>query len=162
MRDVYMVNMIIGIGIVLYVINLKRWLSLLLMIIIIPLMGGYMRMLNGIMGRIRLNESCKKMIVLILVMVLGGVVMEFAYVSVFIYFVGGVLRTVILGVYVFMLMTVCIWVALFTYLLLGLIIQDNYKILGIGVLPLVIFFVKICGSWLLLWIVIIYSINNLL
>lgn len=105
-----------------------------------------MRILSRMMGRIQLNESYKKLLTLMLVIVLRGVVIEFAYVVAFMYFTRGVLRVVILGVYVFITVSVCVWILLLLYVVLGLFVQDNYKIIGIGVLPLVVFFVKICGS----------------
>jgi hypothetical protein len=76
MRDVYMVNIMIRLGLVLYIVNVKRWLSVLLLIIIIPLLGGYVRMLNRMMRRIYINESLKKIMVLIFVMSVGRVIVE--------------------------------------------------------------------------------------
>ncbi|MBP94372.1 hypothetical protein CMK18_00290 [Candidatus Poribacteria bacterium] len=162
MRDVYMVNLIIGLGLVLYLVNVKGWLSLFLLIMMIPLIGGYMRILTGLIGGIHINESIKKLIVLLVTVMLGGVILEIGYVTAFMYFFGGVTRTVILGVYVFMIIGVRIWVIVWSYVILGNFIGDNYKLLRIGILPLVVFFVKICGSYILLWIVMVYSMYNLL
>merc|ERR1719454_109857 len=127
-----------------------------------PLIGGYMRMLTRLMGGIHINESVKKLFVLSAVVVLGGVILEWGYVSTFMYFFGGVTRAVILRVYVFIIIGAGMWVIVWVYVLLGNFIGDNYKILGLGVLPLVVFFVKICGSYLLLWIVMVYSMYNFL
>merc|ERR1719220_881788 len=126
-----------------------------------PLMRGYMRMLTGLMGGIHINESIKKLITLRVVVMLGGIILEWRYVSAFIYFFRGVTGTVVLGVYVFIIIGVGIWVVIWSYVLLGNFIRDNYKILRLGILPLIVFFVKVCGSYMLLWIVIVYSMYNL-
>merc|ERR1719220_104178 len=115
-----------------------------------PLIGGYMRMLTGLMGGIHINESVKKLITLRVVVILGGIILEWGYVSAFIYFFRGVTRAVVLRVYVFIIIGVRIWVVIWSYVLLGNFIRDNYKILRLGILPLVVFFVKVCGSYVLL------------
>merc|ERR1719220_2935810 len=127
-----------------------------------PLMRRYIRILTGLMGGIPINESVKKLITLRAVILLGGIVLEWRYVSAFIYFFGRVTRAVVLGVYVFIMIRIGMWVVIWSYVLLGNFIRDNYKILGLRILPLVVFFVKVCGSYVLLWIVIVYSIYNLL
>merc|ERR1719220_508570 len=127
-----------------------------------PLIRGYMRMLTGLIGGIHINESVKKLITLGAVVMLGGVILEWGYVSAFMYFFGGVTGTVVLGVYVFIIIGVRMWVVIWSYILLGNFIRDNYKILRLGILPLVVFFVKICGSYILLWMVMVYSMYNLL
>jgi len=71
-----MVNLVIGLGLVLYLVNVKRWLSLFLIMIMIPLIGGYIRILTGIIGGININESVKKGIVIMVVVVLRGIVLE--------------------------------------------------------------------------------------
>jgi len=145
-----MVNLIIRLRLVLFLVNVKRWLSLFLLMIMIPLIGGYMRILTRMMRGIHINESVKKVVVLGAVMILGRIMLEWGYVSAFMYFFGGVTRAVVLRVYVFMIIGVGIWVVIWTYVILGNFIGDNYKILGIRILPLVVFFVKICGSYILL------------
>jgi hypothetical protein len=70
------VNLIIGLGLVLFLVNVKGWLSLFLLMIIIPLIGGYMRILTGLIGGIHINESVKKLITLRAVVMLGGVILE--------------------------------------------------------------------------------------
>merc|ERR1719220_892804 len=127
-----------------------------------PLMRRYIRILTGLMGGIPINESVKKLITLGAVVMLGGIVLEWRYVSAFIYFFRGVTRAVVLGVYVFIMIRVGMWVVIWSYVLLGNFIRENYKILRLGILPLVVFFVKVCGSYVLLWMVIVYSIYNLL
>jgi len=71
-------------------------------------------------------------------------------VSAFMYFFGGVTGAVILGVYVFITIRSGMWIGLWAYVFLGSFIGDNYKILRLGLLPLVIFFVKVCRSYTLL------------
>lgn len=161
-RDVYMVNLVIGLRLVLYMVNVKRWLSLFLLIIMMPLIGGYIRILTGIMGRIHINESLKKVIVLSVTVMLGGLILEWGYVTAFIYFFGGVTGAVVLGVYVFLILRSGIWILLWSYVMLGSFIGDSYKLLGVGVLPLMVFFVKICRSYILLWMVMVYAMYNLL
>jgi len=97
---------VIGLGLVLYLVNVKGWLSLFLIIMIIPLIGGYMRILTRIMGGININESVKKRIVIMVVVMLGGIVIELRYVTAFIYFFRGVTGAVIIRVYVFVTINV--------------------------------------------------------
>lgn len=150
MRDVYIVNLVIRLGLVLYMVNVKGWLSLFLLMIMIPLMRGYMRILTGMMRGIHINESLKKLMVLLTVTILRGLVVEIGYVTAFMYFFRGVTGTVVLGVYVFLMLRSGMWLLLWSYVILGNFIRDNYKLLGVRVLPFVVFFVKICGSYTLL------------
>lgn len=115
-----------------------------------PVVGGYLKMLNGVMGGININESIKKLAVLVCVLLLGGAVLELGYIIAFLYFSGGVVRAVLLGVYVFVLMGVGMWIIIINYTALGGFISDNYKLLGIGILPLTVFFVKVCGNILIM------------
>jgi len=119
-------------------------------------------MLTGIMRGISVNESSKKFLALLTVMILGGIVLDLIYVLSFMVFTGGVLGTVLMRVYVFVLIGVGMWIILATYVSLRICIADNYKVLGLGILPLIIFFVKVCGSYILIWFVIIYAIFNVL
>merc|ERR1712088_628080 len=119
-------------------------LSLFLLMMMIPLIRGYIRMLAGLIGGIHINESVKKLMTLRAVVMLGGIILEWRYVS------------------AFMMIGVGMWVVIWSYVLLGNFIRDNYKILRLRILPLIVFFVKVCGSYVLLWIVIIYSMYNLL
>lgn len=107
-----MVNLIIRLRLVLFLVNVKGWLSLFLLMIMIPLIRGYMRILTGLMRGIHINESVKKLMVLGAVMILGGVMLEWGYVSAFMYFFGGVTRAVVLRVYVFMMIRVGMWVVI--------------------------------------------------
>lgn len=157
-----MVNIIMGLRLVLYIVGIKGWLSLYLLIMMAPLVRRYIKILTGLMGGININESFKKFIVLLVVIVIGGVMLEWGYVLSFIMFTNGVLGTVLMGVYVFVLLGARLWVTLLSYTLLGNYVSDNYKVLGLGVLPLIMFFVKMCGSFLLMWIVIVYAIFNVL
>merc|ERR1712088_1153492 len=97
-----------------------------------PLIGGYIRMLTGLMGGIHINESVKKLVTLRAVVILGGIILEWGYVSAFMYFFGGVTRAVVLGVYVFIIIRIRMWLVIWSYVLLGNFIGDNYKILGLG------------------------------
>jgi hypothetical protein len=157
-----MVNMVIGLGLVLYMVGVKGWLSLYLLMIMIPLVGRYVKILSRIMGGINLNESIKKLLTLLVILILRRVILERRYVIAFIVFTNGILGTVLMGVYVFVLLRVGLWAIVLTYAMLGNYIGDNYKILGLRVLPLIIFFVKVCGSFLLMWLVIVYAMYNVL
>merc|ERR1719220_2441888 len=57
-----------------------------------PLMRGYIRILTRLMGGIHINESVKKLMTLGAVIILGGIILEWGYVSAFIYFFGRVTR----------------------------------------------------------------------
>jgi len=74
--------------------------------IMIPLVRGYMKILNGLIGRLFVNESLKKLLTLLVVMILGRPVLEFGYIMCFMVFTNRVLGTVLMGVYVFVLMGV--------------------------------------------------------
>lgn len=129
---------------------------------IMPLVRGYIKILSRLMGGININESAKKVFTLLVVSVLGGIIMELIYVLCFMVFTSRVLGTVLMGVYVFLLVGLGMWIILFSYVVLGNYVADNYKIVGLGVLPLVVFFVKVCGSFMVIWLVMIYAIFNML
>merc|ERR1712088_673484 len=101
-------------------------LSLFLLMMMIPLIRGYIRMLTGLIGGIHINESVKKLVTLGAVVMLGGIVLEWRYVSAFIYFFGRVTGAVVLRVYVFMIIRIRIWILIWSYVLLGNFIGDNY------------------------------------
>merc|ERR1711937_142205 len=107
-------------------------------------------MLNGVIGRININESIKKLVTLVCVLLLGGLVLELRYIIAFLYFSGRVVGAVVLRVYVFVLMGVGMWIVIVSYTALGGFVSDNYKLLGVGILPLMVFFVKICGNILIM------------
>lgn len=71
-----------------------------------PVVGRYLKMLNRVMGGINVNESIKKLITLVCVIVLGGLVLDIGYILAFLYFSGRVIGAVVLGVYVFVLIGV--------------------------------------------------------
>merc|ERR1719220_1124434 len=98
-----------------------------------PLIRGYIRILTRLMGGIHINESIKKLITLGVVIMLGGIILEWRYVSAFMYFFGRVTRAVVLRVYVFIIIRVGMWVVIWSYVLLGNFIRDNYKILRLRV-----------------------------
>lgn len=149
-RDVYIVNIMIRLRLVLYIVRVKRWLSLMMLMMMAPVVGRYLKMLNGVIGRININESIKKLVTLVCVLLLGGLVLELRYIIAFLYFSGRVVGAVVLRVYVFVLMGVGMWIVIVSYTALGGFVSDNYKLLGVGILPLMVFFVKICGNILIM------------
>jgi len=65
-----------------------------------------MKILTGLIGGLFVNESLKKLLTLLAVMMLGRLVLEFGYIMCFIVFTNRVLGAVLMGVYVFVLMGV--------------------------------------------------------
>jgi len=69
----------------------------------IPLVRRYIKILTGLMGRLFVNESLKKLLTLLIVMVLRRLVLEFGYIMCFMVFINRVLGAVLMGIYVFVL-----------------------------------------------------------
>lgn len=71
--------------------------------IMIPLVRRYMKILTGLIGGLFVNESLKKLLTLLVVMVLGRLVLDFGYIMCFMIFTSRVLGAVLMGVYIFVL-----------------------------------------------------------
>jgi hypothetical protein len=107
-------------------------------------------MLNRLIRRLGINESLKKVVVLMAIMILRVFFNELLYVLGFILMSNGIMGRVLCGVYVFMCLSMRLWMILLSYLLPNIGINENYRLLTLGVMPLLAFFVKVCGSWLVL------------
>lgn len=137
-------------------------MSVLVLMIIFPIVGRYLRMMSGIMGGMYINESIKKMVTLILIAGIGMYISEIIYFGGFMYMAGGIIGRMLCGVYVFLLISTGMWSLLVAYLLPNVGINDNYRILTIRVLPLIAFFVKVCGFFTVMWLVIVNAMMILL
>lgn len=125
-------------------------MSVLVMVIVMPLVRGYMRILSGLMGGLNINETLKKAVTLLFVMAMGVYLNEILYLGSFIYMTGGVLGGVMCGLYVFLALGARFWAILLLYIMPNASINDNYRMLTLGILPLIAFFVKICRYYLVL------------
>lgn len=102
-----------------------------------------MRMLSGVMRRLVLNEVPKKLCVILVIILVGLVMWELSYVLCFIMLRRGILGSILCGVYVFLAVMNRMWCVLWSYLLLNVAILSSYRVLVIGILPMLAFFVKV-------------------
>lgn len=156
--DGYSVMVIIGIGICLMIRSRNGWVSVLMMVIIWPLFFGYMEWISIWINGVKIGETWKKSIVLLLVIRFVVISVRILYVVVIGIYAYGIVSVVALGVYSWVILGVRITSLLITYVLRRLMIELNWKILVIGVLPLPVFFMKIMWSWMILYVVIYYGI----
>lgn len=82
-----------------------RIVSLWLIVIMVPITGMYIRMLNGIQGGLPILESRKKLCVIILVMLIGIVVVELLYVLGYIFVTVRIVGTVYMRTYAYIMMS---------------------------------------------------------
>lgn len=72
------------------------------MVMMIPLVGGYLRILSGKIRGLSINETTKKVVLLLLLAMIGIYINEALYIGSFMYMMCGVLGGVLCGLYVFL------------------------------------------------------------
>lgn len=155
--EVYGVLVGVRLGIISIVGRLNGFCSVIVYMLIWPFIFTYMGWLDKIVSRLKINESVKKILVLVIVisfsvpllvlLYLLGITYSFRLISV-----------VILRVYAFVIVVLRIWLTLMIYPTLSLLINLNYKLIILGLMPLPVFFVKVCGNWVLLYFIILLSL----
>lgn len=156
--DRYSIIVMIGIGICLVIGSGNGWVSILMIVMIWPLFLGYMEWISMWISGVKIGETWKKFIVLILVMRLTMISVSVLYVFVIGTHAYGIVSVVALRVYSWIILGVGIVLLLTVYVFGGVIIELNWKILVMGVLPLPVFFMKVMWSWIVLYVVIYYGI----
>lgn len=102
-RDVYLPNLLMGVGIVLIMIAMNRYLSLWIIVMMMPMLGMYIRMISRLQRRLIVLESIKKGIVLFCVVTVGMMCVEFLYVLGYIIVVNGIIGMIYIRTYVFVI-----------------------------------------------------------
>jgi len=159
--DVYGVFVCVGLGVLRYLGGVNGTFAVMLYIILWPFILTYIRWMEKMVSRIKLNESIKKMIVLCFVLTVCGVSFIWLYLFT-LTATKGFLSVVPLRVYVFVILCSGLWIFLIVYVVMRLWLNINYKIILLRLLPIPVFFVKICNNWILMYVVIIMSLMIML
>jgi len=156
--DRYSVIVIVGIGICLIMGGRNGWVSLLMIVIIWPMFHGYIEWISMWISGVKLRETYKKLMVIVLMISLILItvgVLYFVLLSVGVY---GMSSVIALGVYLWVMLRCGMVILMGSYLIGNMLIELNWKILVVGVLPLPVFFIKLIGRWMILYVVMYYGI----
>jgi len=154
--DGYSIIVMIGIGICLIIGSSNGWVGLLILVIMWPMFSGYMEWVSIWISGVKIGETFKKVIVIVLIMRLVFLSVMLAYVCVMVIRVYGMSSVIALGVYRWLMLRGGMTILIILYVVRNFIIELNWKILVIGVLPLPVFFIKVIRGWIVLYVVIYY------
>jgi len=154
--DRYSVIVIIGIGICLIMGSSNGWVGLLILVMMWPIFNRYMEWVSMWINGVKIGETFKKLIVILLVMRLIFLSVALAYTFVLAIRVYGMSSVIALRVYRWLILGSRITILIIIYVLGNCMIELNWKVLVMGILPLPVFFIKIMGRWLVLYVVIYY------
>lgn len=135
--------------------------SILLYIVIWPMVLVYIRWVTKIVPAFKANEGFKKGAVLCFLLICMFSGWHMLYV-IGVGIVNGLLRIIGLGVYVYVMLSLGVYYILVMYVVSLNAVNFRYKALVMGLLPLPVFFIKVCCNSVLLYYVIIYSYFNFL
>lgn len=156
--DRYSVIVIIGIGICLLMGSRNGWVSLIIMVIMWPMFVRYIEWIVIWVSGLKIGETWKKIIVIVLIISLILINVGLLYVVVLSIGVYGISSVVALRVYGWLILGGGMIMLIIMYLSRNVVIELNWKILVMGVLPLPAFFIKIIRSWMVLYVVMYYRI----
>lgn len=156
--DRYSTIVLIGVGMCIIIRSGNGWVSLIMLVMIWPMFYRYMEWISIWISGIKIGEFYKKMVVILVVMSLVLISIEIIYLVVINIGVYRISSVVALGVYGWLMLGVRITFLILVYLVGNVIIELNWKILVMRVLPLPVFFMKVIGRWILLYAVIYFGI----
>lgn len=156
--DRYSTIVLIGVGMCMIIRSGNRWVSLMILVMIWPMFYRYMEWVSMWITRVKVREFYKKMVVILLVISLVIISMELMYVVVLNVGVYGVAGVIALGVYGWIMLGVRITLLILTYLIGNALIEFNWKLLIVRVLPLPAFFIKIMRGWMLIYVVMYFGV----
>lgn len=159
--EVYRVMVGVGLGLVSMLRTINGIRSIVLYMVLWPMILVYLRWATKILSAFKLNEGMKKGFVLIFLMCTMIFRWHLLYVM-GVAIVSGLLSLVGLGVYVYVIISTRLSVVLLGYFINLSFVNIGYKVLVLRLLPLPVFFVKVCGGILLLYYVLIFSYCNFL
>lgn len=156
--DGYAVMVLIGVRICIIIRSANGWISLMMLVIIWPIFYGYIEWISIWIAGVKIGEFHKKIVVIIMVMSLVIISVELLYVIVLSIGVYRISSVIALRVYGWLILGVGMTLLLLVYLLGNTMIELNWKVLVMGVLPLPVFFIKVIMGWMLLYVVIYFGI----
>lgn len=159
--DVYRVLVCVRLRVLRYLGGVNRTFAVMLYIILWPFILTYINWIDKMIPGIKLNESIKKAVVLVFVLMICSVSLLWLYLF-SLTIAKRFISVVPLRVYVFVSICSGLWIVLVIYVIIRLWINVNYKIILLGLLPIPVFFVKVCYNWILMYVVIIMSLMIIL
>jgi len=110
------------------------------------------------MDRLKIITSLKKILGLIMMMCVGFMVNRLLYFVVLSGAVGGLMGVVSLSFYVYYLLAIRVWYTVVGFYMINAIINVNFKVIILGVLPLPLFFLKVRGMFCLYGIMVLSAV----
>lgn len=110
------------------------------------------------MDGLKIIVSLKKLVGLLLLVSLVFIVNGVLYILVLSGAVGGLIGVVSLSFYVYYLLIYGVWLMILFFYIVNLLINVNYKVIILGVLPLPLFFLKVGGIFCLYGVIMLSSI----
>jgi len=154
--DRYSIMVMIGIGMCLIIGSGNGWVGLLILVIIWPMFSRYIEWVSIWINGVKIGETFKKAMVVLLIIGLVLLSVILAYVFVLAVGVYRMPSVIALGVYGWLMLGGGITILIIIYVLRNFMIELNWKVLVIRILPLPVFFIKIIGRWLVLYVVMYY------
>lgn len=159
--EVYGVIVAVRLGLVSIVRQINGIGSVLLYMVIWPLMLTYMGWMRKIVPALKINEGVKKGLILGFLMVTIRVRWYILYIL-GVVVLSGILSVVRLRVYIYIILSVRVILILVLYIINMNFVNVNYKLILLRLLPLPVFFVKICGRLVVLYYIMLFSYVNFL
>jgi hypothetical protein len=103
--------------------------------------------MGGIMDRLKIMASLKKILRLLLIICVGFFVNGLLYFVVLSGAVGGLIGVVSLSFYVYYLLVARVWCVIIGFYIINVTININFKLIVLRVLPLPLFFLKVGGMF---------------
>lgn len=135
--------------------------SVLLYMVIWPLALTYIGWVAKMVPALKVNEGTKKGLILRLLIVVIRVGWHLFYIF-GVAVLSRILSVVRLGVYIYVMLSVRVMLMLILYMLNINFVNMNYKLILLRLLPLPIFFVKMCGRLVILYYIILFGYINFL
>lgn len=159
--DAYRVIVAGGLGLISMLGGYNGVGSVLLYLILWPLLTTYLLWIVKLLQTLKVNESLKKRVVLIFILTSISGFWWVMYVF-RVRILSGLSSIMRLGVYVFVMLAIRVCSLLAIYVVLGFFVNLNYKLMILGLLPIPVFFVKICRNWIVIYYIMMFSYINIM
>lgn len=145
--EVYAPMFLVGFSFIMIMLGDEGTMGKMVLMRLWPRYVVYISWISGLLQGIKLMESVKKLVALVVVSFMLISFNSVLLLMILRFSARGVLGVVTLGIYISFSIVSGMILLLFLYVGLGIVININYKVLVIGVLPLPVFFIKTFGFW---------------
>jgi len=153
--EVYLVLFRVGVSFLLIAVGDSGLLGILVVVLIWPGYMAYLSWMRGVLDRLKLMISVKKIVRAVLLLAVQFLVSGVLYLAVLSGAVRGLLGVVSLSFYLYYLLIGGLWMMILGFYATNLYLNVSYKFIVMGVLPLPLFFLKVGGMFCLYGVMLI-------